>query len=312
MRHHRPTRRCARTLALVAGTVALSAATPGFATDAKPAAASSTTTLIPLSDLPPATEGTFVYCTPASTPLMMDFYRPLGTTAVPVVLQVHGGGWLIGNRTTSVTASLVGAFLERGIAFATIDYRLGDGRAASNDVACAVRYLRAFATDLGIDPARIGAMGQSAGGQLVSLLGTADRTSGFDTGQYLDRSSRVQAVVDEWGPVIFDDQEVGLVTSIPRVFGSSDPAVLKQYSPLTYITQGDPPFLLVQGIDDAIVPASQSTRFDAALRAHGVGHWFLMVQNAGHYLQPSGGTPSPSSAQVRDLTVLFFDTVLHQ
>jgi acetyl esterase/lipase len=236
----------------------------------------------------------------------MDLYRPVGSAAVPVVVQVHGGEWRIGNRTSNVTASLVSAFLKNGIAFATIDYRLLNGRKASYDVACAVRYLRASAAHLGIDGARIGAMGQSAGGQLVSLLGATDRSAGFDVGQYLRESSRVQAVVDEWGPVIFDANELRLLPDIPLVFGTSDLTTLKKYSPLSYLTTDDPPFLLVQGSEDAIVPPYQSQNFSFALTQAGVRHRLIMVQHAGHYLAPAGGTPTPSTASVQASIVDFF------
>ena len=155
--------------------------------------------LLPPSSLPPATEATFTYCSPDGDELQMDFYRPARPSAVPVVLQVHGGGWVLGDRTLNVTAGLVSAFLSKGLAFATIDYRLDNAPDAIEDVACAVRYLRASAARLGIEAARIGAMGQSAGAQLVSLLGTAPPSSGFDVGQYSNESSRVQAVARRVG-----------------------------------------------------------------------------------------------------------------
>jgi len=240
----------------------------------------------------------------------MDFYRPTGFGLVPVVIQVHGGGWLLGNRTTGISDSLVSEYLSNGLAFATIDYRLGDGRAASEDVACAVRFLRANASRLMIRADRIGAVGQSAGGQLVSLLGTATRSAGFDVGQYLTVSSRVQAVVDEWGPVIFDTTELSILTYIPAVFGTSDLTELKQYSPLTYATSDDPPFLIAQGTQDSTVPAYQSINFAHALNAAGVSEQLILVQHAGHYLQPAGGTPTPSAAQVQDTVVSFLASIL--
>jgi acetyl esterase/lipase len=242
----------------------------------------------------------------------MDFYRPTGFGAVPTVLQIHGGGWLIGNRTSNVTASQVSAFLEKGIAFATIDYRLGNGRNASIDVACAVRYLRSSTKRMGINT-RVGVMGQSAGGQLASLLGATDRSAGFDVGQYLNKSSRVQAVADEWGPVIFDATDLRNLPYIPMVFGTSDLNALKHYSPLTYLTKDDPPFLLVQGAQDGLVPPYQSRNFAAALKAAHVPEQLVMVQHAGHYLVPGpdGQQPTPSPEQVQTYLVRFFYKYLY-
>jgi len=270
----------------------------------------SASALVPLSSLPLATEATLTYCSPGGIPLQMDFYRPTGFGLVPVVIQVHGGGWLLGNRNTGISASLVSGYLSQGLAFATIDYRLGDGRAASEDVACAVRFLRANASRLMIRDDRIGAVGQSAGGQLVSLLGTATRAAGFDVGQYLSVSSRVQAVVDEWGPVMFDATDLSILTYIPDVFGTSDLTALKQFSPLTYATSNDPPFLIAQGAQDATVPAYQSINFAHALDAADVSENLILVQHAGHYLQPSGGTPTPSADQVQEAVVSFFASTL--
>ena len=170
------------------------------------------------------------------------------------------------HRTLDVTTSVVAGFLQHGLGFATIDYRLGNGRAAIDDVACAVRYLRRVACDLGINGSRIGAIGQSVGGQLVSLLGVTDPQAGFDVGQYLNESSRVQAVVDEWGPVIFDTTLLRHLPNITSVFGTSNLNHSKPIlAPLSYLTKDDPPFPVVQGAQDTTVPPDQSTRLAAEL-----------------------------------------------
>lgn len=266
----------------------------------------SKSTLLSLSSLPPATAATLTYCDPGGNGLKMDFYRPTGWGVVPVVLQVHGGGWRINNRAVNVTVGLVSRFLKKGIAFATIDYRLGDARLAIADVTCAVRYLRASARHLGINPSRIGAMGQSAGAQLVSLLGTSGPHAGFDVGQYPDQSSRVEAVADEWGPIIFDARLLKKMTYIPLVFGTSDLAALREYSPVTYLTKDDPPFLLVHGAKDSKVPIYQSKHFAAALKHAGIREHLIVVQRAGHYLIPVRGTPTPSRSRIEDDLAAFF------
>jgi acetyl esterase/lipase len=266
--------------------------------------------LVPSTDLPPANEATLTYCSPGGTPLAMDLYRPLGLGYVPVVVFVHGGGWIAGDRQLGVSSSYVAGYLNSGLAFATIDYRLGDGRAALEDVACAVRFLRANALRLGLRADRIGAVGQSAGGQLVSMLGTVPRSAGFDVGENLGVSSRVQAVVDEWGPVIFDATELNILNWIPDVFGTSDLTALKVYSPLTYATPDDPPFLIVQGAQDLWVPAHQSIDFAHALDAAGVSEDEILVQHAGHALNPWNGMPTPSLTAVQGSVLSFFATTL--
>jgi acetyl esterase/lipase len=249
---------------------------------------------------------TLTYCAPAGVALKMDFYRPAGTAKVPVVVEVHSGGWRSYNRKQDVTPGLVDAFLKQNIALASIDYRLGDARLAIEDVACAVRYLRASAKTLMIKGEHIGAMGQSAGGQLVSLLGAAGRADGFNTGQYLKQSSRVQAVVDEWGPVIFDAPLLEKMPYIPAMFGTADLKALAKYSPLTYLTDDDPAFLIVHGAQDATVPVSQSRRFAAALHDHGISQRVIVVNHAGHGLAHAGGAPNPTVAAVQKQVVTFF------
>jgi acetyl esterase/lipase len=153
---------------------------------------------------------TVTYCVEGGQPLAMTLFAPSTVgPPVPVVLQVHGGGWQHGIPTalalsgSGAAADLVGA----GFVVASIDYRLAPANPWPDqiiDVKCAVRYLRAHAADLGIDPDRIAALGTSAGGQLVSLLGTTGSSALWDTGPYPDESSEVDAVVDEFGPADLD------------------------------------------------------------------------------------------------------------
>src|SRR5207245_6161575 len=138
--------------------------------------------------------------------LAMDLYIPPAgaTRPAPVALYVHGGGLLFGDRKTSGVGNTLadheGALFTplqqelnaRGFVVASIDYRLPPATAwpaQIEDAKCAVRFLRAHATGLGIDPTRIGAWGSSAGGLLVSLLGLTRPADGFDVGQYTDQSS---------------------------------------------------------------------------------------------------------------------------
>jgi acetyl esterase/lipase len=246
----------------------------------------------------------------------MNVWLPQGGTAPhPVAVMVHGGGWEHGdagpsNRLSPVESGLVG----QGFVVASVNYRLAPQYpwpAQIEDVKCAIRYLRASAATYGIDTTRIGAWGGSAGGHLVSMLGTAGPSAGYDVGQYLDQSSTVQAVVDEWGPADLTAPGWGPYASqvITQVFGvapGQPSSVLRAASPVTYATASDPPFLIVQGVADSTVPASQSQEFAAALQSAGAPETLVMVQNAGHGLKPAGGVPTPSVSQVNQMIVDFF------
>jgi acetyl esterase/lipase len=259
---------------------------------------------------------TVTYCTPNdsdfsdhTTSLLMDLYLPKTRGPWPVVLRVHGGGWTQGDRTSG--GNFEAADLNKiGIAYASVDYRLAPAfkfPTPIQDIACAVRYLRANATQLNIDPKKVGAMGDSAGGQLVSLLATAPAQAGFDVGQYLDQSSRPQVVVDEWGPAEFDDTLAVDIPYLPTVFGTTDLSAMTWYSPIAWVTSSAPPFLIIQGASDKVVEPYQSQDFFNTLQASGVPSTLEMVSNAGHGLVPVGrGFVLPTRVQVRaDITAFF-------
>ena len=257
---------------------------------------------------------TLTYCTPGGTPLLMDLYRPSGPGPFPVVLHVHGGAWLLGDRNTFPSLSIPGSYTAAGFAWATIDYRLAPTYrfpAQIQDVACSVRFLRAHAAALNLDGSRIGAYGDSAGGHLVSLLATAPRSAGFDVGEYLDQSSRVQAVVDEFGITEFDAAYLAITPYVGAVFGTTDPDALRQYAPLTYVSADDPPFFIVQGALDTIVQPYQSQDLYDALRSVGVPADLLMVQHAGHELLSVDGPIVPSRAVVEADIVAAFKKYLN-
>ena len=148
-----------------------------------------------------------VYSRPEGLELQLDLYRPEGTELLPAVILVHGGGWLSGDRT--MERPLARHLAARGFVAVPVSYRLGTaGRfpAPLHDLKAAVRWLRAHAGDYGIDPAHIGAMGGSAGGTLVTLLGATNGLPAMEgTGGSAGQSSTVQAVVNLDGSVNFAD-----------------------------------------------------------------------------------------------------------
>jgi len=271
-----------------------------------------------LSAQPPLpTERDVTYCTLDGVELKMDIYRPQRSAApTPALLYVHGGGWTGGDKRSGEGIRDIPELLARGYLVAAVNYRLAPRYkfpAMIEDVKCAVRFLRANAERFSINPEKIGAWGGSAGGHLVALLGTADATAGWDVGQYLEQSSRVQAVVDMFGPtdltVLFEGANPRLME---QVFGTSDrnSETLQKASPVNWVSSDDPPFLILHGERDPLVPVSQSQIFYEKLQAAGVPATFVIVKNAGHGFAPLGGPISPSRQELTKMIGDFFDQYL--
>ena len=258
------------------------------------------------------------YCTNDGVDLKMDVYfpwKPAGPS--PVIMFVHGGGWVAGVKTGTPGMSYFLELARRGYTTFSIDYRLSPTYtfpAHIIDVKCAVRSIRAHAAEYNIDPHRIGAWGASAGGHLVALLGTADESAGWDVGQYLDQSSRVNVVVDMYGVHDFTTEYVvGNLRGLDRmVFGATSPTdpKLAQASPVNYITPDDPPFLIMHGDMDETIPVTQSQIFQDRLVAGGVSSVLVIVHNAGHGFGAVGGPIDPPYATISKTILGFFDQYL--
>ena len=259
---------------------------------------------------------TVTYCSPENVPQLMDIYTPTNASSnapLPVVEMVHGGSWQSGSKATintidpvpEVPETILG-LLAQGFVVTSINYRLAPQDqfpANIEDVKCSIRYLRAHAAQYHIDPHRIGLMGSSAGGHLVSLAGLAGPDAGWDVGEYADQSSTVQAVVDMFGP-----EYIAADYAIPAIFGSA-PNAFVAASPPTYIAQTpntDPPFLILQGDKDTTVPPDQSLRFYNQLLVAGQPAILQMVQNAGHEFVHRGNAIFPSADQISTMIINFF------
>jgi len=173
----------------------------------------------------------------------------------------------------------------------SVGYRLTDVAAFPaqiHDCKAAIRYVRANAAKLGIDPNKIGVWGSSAGGHLVSLLGTSGDVKEVEGSLGTSGvSSRVTCVVDYCGPSDFPNFEItdGARGPINKLLGGlpkDTPEIAKQASPITYITKDDPPFLVVHGTSDATVPFDQGLRFSDALKKGGVDATLVRIEGGGH------------------------------
>ena len=254
------------------------------------------------------------YCITSSVELKMDLYYPDEVeTLLPVIVYVHGGGWTGGDKASGAGFRFLPVLRERGYLTISVNYRLSPKHkfpAHIEDVKCAIRHLRAEAETYHLDPNRIGAIGGSAGGHLVALLGVTDESAGMEgSGGYLEYSSRVQAVVDLFGPI--DPAESCTVGWARQVFGANcEDEIISLSSPLAYVSSDDPPFLILHGDLDELVLLEQSQTFYDRLTAAGVPATLQVIKNAGHGLSNSGDPIDPSVEALLQLAGDFFDQYL--
>lgn len=224
----------------------------------------------------------------------LDLYLPAGepNEPLPLIVWVHGGAWLEGSKDRCPAVG----FVRRGYAVASINYRLSQHAifpAQIEDCQAAIRWLRAHAAEYRIDPNRFGAWGASAGGHLVALLGTAGGVEAFDSGPQANVSSRVQAVCDFFGPTDFSqisgfwsmmDHDAPDSPESKLIGGpiQENPALVQRANPIAYVTNDDPPFLIVHGDKDPLVPHHQSELLYDALKKAGVETTFYAVRGGGH------------------------------
>jgi acetyl esterase/lipase len=234
------------------------------------------------------------YAKPDGHALHLDLYVPKGATGpLPLVMWVHGGGWLAGDRSDGFFLPVV----KSGFAVASIDYRLSQVAifpAQIYDCKAAVRWLRSNAAKYNINPNKIGAAGASAGGHLVALLGTTNGDPQLEGDEGITGvSSDVQAVVDYFGPTDFTaikqdatpEQLRNLNDPVTRLFGGpvfDHMDLARLASPMAHVSSKACPFFIVQGDQDNIVPPSQSVHLNDALKKAGVSSELVIVKGAGH------------------------------
>lgn len=210
----------------------------------------------------------------------------------PAIVFVHGGGWRSGDKGTGQWRSLPLDYARNGYVCVSLNYRLTDEApfpACVEDVKCAVRWLRANATQYGVDPNRIGAYGNSAGAHLVAMLGLVGPDAKLEgDGPYLDQSSLVQAVCCSATPTDFENW--GAPGKSFRAESTLLPGPVetladrkKQASPISYVAANAPPFLIIHGTADGTVPFAQGKRFADALKQAGAKDvTFVSFDDAGH------------------------------
>ncbi|MBW8190386.1 alpha/beta hydrolase [Neiella marina] len=214
-------------------------------------------------------------------------------TPAPAIVAIHGGGWRKGHKNKF--ASKIVNFAKRGYVAASLMYRLAPDHpfpAAVEDVKVGVRFLKAHAEQYGVNPNQIIALGSSAGGHLAAMLGATGNDDSFSThGLWDDVDSSVMLAVTFSGPnAEFDSQFADQWSSITKFLGgkaSSRPDIAKAAMPISYLDANDPPFFVVHGNADNIVPVSMGRTFVEGLKSAGVEHRYIEIEGGTHKLKQS-------------------------
>ncbi|QNF35805.1 alpha/beta hydrolase [Adhaeribacter swui] len=216
----------------------------------------------------------------------LDIYLPDASNApFPVIVAIHGGAFKMGDKADpQVNAALNG--LERGYAVISINYRLSSEAifpAQIQDVKAAIRWVRANAKTYKLNPEKLATWGNSAGGHLAAMAGTTGDDDAFNEAGLVNagQSSLVQAVVDWYGPIQFDQMDSQFKLSNKgradhdtaqspesELIGkqiTQAPDLVQAANPATYISEADPPFFIQHGTHDNLVPTEQSENFYADL-----------------------------------------------
>ena len=272
-----------------------------------------TTKAVPLADFlknepPPAPT---VYTPGGSAEQSLYMFAPTGLKPGdrrPAVLCIHGGAWVAGSAEAFFPHARY--FASRGLVAFSINYRLATANGTGlpeclQDCKAAVRYVRAHAAEMGIDPGRIAVLGDSAGGHLAAALGTV---GGFDDlpvagaghpGAIPDAMILCNPIVDltdgDWPKYVI--RGAALDKHAPpeaKVMNPAQQTLARQLSPLFQVKPGQPPALLMHGLDDHVVDPAQARRFAEAMKAAGNRCDLVLIEGARHaFIGPKYTAPEP-------------------
>lgn len=243
----------------------------------------------------------------------LDIYLPnAGDGPFPVIVSIHGGAFKMGDKADGQLTPVLEA-LKHGYAVVSVNYRLSGEAifpAQIQDVKAAIRFVRANAKAYKFNPDKIATWGGSAGGHLAAMAGTTGDVTLFDDASLgnAGQSSRVQAVVDWFGPIQFDQMDAQLRASgkgVPDHDAANSPEselvgkqitqaanLVKRASPATYISPNDPPIFIEHGTEDQLVPTEQSKNFYADLvKVMGKDRVTLTLLTGARHGGPQFGTP---------------------
>jgi acetyl esterase/lipase len=271
-----------------------------------------------------------VYSSPSGfRPLVVDIYMPPKKGgAKPLVLYIHGGGWVGGHTRHSGALSNFPAVLAKlaseGFVVASLEYRLSGEApfpAQLQDSRAAIRFLKANAAKYGIDPAKVGVWGGSAGGHLSALTAYSCGDTSLDPTPAAAGSECVQSLVSWYG--VFDFAAMinrplpsnGQVAPENQLLRCKpvecDPARIAAVSPISYIDAKDPPSLLIHGEKDAVVDVSQSRAAEARLKAAGASVESIYIPGVDHsFIGASYAETKAATLQATNATFDFFHKTL--
>lgn len=238
-----------------------------------------------------------------------DLYQPPAgdpEARYPGIVIIHGGGWSGGDKGAAREQNIGTTLAQNGYVCLSINYLLQPKEGPRiwprnlHDCKTAVRWLRANAKRLQIDPDHIGVIGGSAGGHLAAMVGATGPDAGLDpTGPYGEHSCQVQAVINLYGPMARAEKWLRVLVGQPC---EEAPELCRQVTPLSHLDASDPPVLILHGTADKTVPLSESADYAEGLHKAGVEHELIVISNAPHtfHLQPK-------QRDLRPVVLGFFD-----
>ena len=244
-----------------------------------------------------------VYHTANNYEAKLDVYTPAESekpsTPTPVVVVIHGGGWIAGSKEERVLEMM--PYLQMGFAAVNVEYRLAKSSlapAAVEDCRCALHWVFANAKKYNFDPSRVVLQGGSAGGHLVLTTGMLTPKDGFDKQCWTDDEDywskspgtngdpKVAAIVNWFGIADVLDELHGVNAKGYAVVWLGNQAnadeIAKHVSPINYVNRSNPPIITIHGDKDTLVPYEQSVRLHKALDAAGVPNRLVTMLGAGH------------------------------
>jgi acetyl esterase/lipase len=239
-----------------------------------------------------------------------DLYLPANPQPgkkFPAVLIIHGGGWSMGNKRAKREVNIGTTLAQNGYVGMSISYQLANQAHPGptwpqnlHDCKTAVRWLRANAERLQIDPTRIGVIGGSAGGHLAAMVGLC----GGELNPPGEGDTRVQCVVNLYAPVLwFEQRDLDMF----RKTRAEAPELYQQADPRTHIDRNDPPMLIIHGTGDKTVSVADSEALAAAMKAKGADYQLEIIPGAPHSFDLQ-----PTQKDLRPLVLGFLDKHLKE
>jgi acetyl esterase len=271
----------------------------------------------------PRVERGIVYASPEGIPLRLDAYLPGTPGPHPAVVLIHGGAWREGDRELSGNWYAT-AFVDAGFAAFAVDYRLAPEQpypAAVGDVRAAVAWVRAHAAEYDVEPAAIGAFGDSAGGHLAAMLdvlghGPTDADSRVAAAVSWSGPMDLAALVRDRGALVVRGHRGSYELTVRDIVeqflgcaGASCADPLRRASPVTFVDPTDAPMLLASSVDEEI-PIAQARKMSDELRRAGVPVTLIELPGDKHAVEYAGDPVPGSTATVLERSIAFLRSEL--